>query len=188
MTRPPLREDDLDRRVPGPGGKPDLAATAAWFEELAADPNPDDAPSVAELLLVAGEYWSLAGDATRALDLFRRAVSDGGATQPDARCHLLGGLLALDLDDEAAAVAADIKAARLSDPEVYAYVAEAYEWHGDLPAATQWFTTGMLRGMRDGAPQWAVVHLMRGRARVRQAQGFPPDEYDEQTLAVDDQI
>jgi hypothetical protein len=186
MARPPLLEDDLDRRVMGPGRKPDLAATAAWFEDLAGDPHPDDVPSVAELLVVAGEYWSLAGDAVRALDLFRRAVEDGGVTQPDARCHLLGGLLALDRRDEATRLAAEIKAARLPDPEVYAYVGEAYEWHDDLPAATQWFTAGMLRAMRDGAPQWMVVHLMRGRARVREAQGFPPDEYDEETMTVDE--
>jgi hypothetical protein len=112
--------------------------------------------------------------------LFERAVADGGECTPDARCSLLSGLLEVGRTDDAAALAAEIKAARLADPDVYHHVGETYETRGDLAAATTWFTAGLMRFLHDDeVDDFAVEMLARGRKRVREAQGFPMDDYDE---------
>jgi tetratricopeptide (TPR) repeat protein len=158
----------------------DFVATAHWFEGLAADPHPDDDVSAAMLLVVAGDYLAMAGQHDAALVLFQRAVADGGECTPDARCSLLSGLLEVGREDDAAALAAEIKAARLPDPEVYHHVGNTYETRGDLAAATTWFTAGLVRFLHDdGVDDFAVEQLAVGRSRVREAQGFPMDEYDE---------
>jgi hypothetical protein len=179
VTRASIDMEDLDARVFAEG-EVDLVATARWFEDLAGDPHPDDEVSAAMLLLVAGDYRAMAGEHEAALALFQRAVADGGACTPDARCSLLSGLLEIGRTDEAAALAAEIKAARLPDPDVYLHVGETYETRGDLAAATTWFTAGLVRFLHDdGVDDFSVEQLAVGRSRVRGAQGFPMDEYDE---------
>jgi lipopolysaccharide biosynthesis regulator YciM len=180
MTRAPLTMDDLERRVMLPNGKPDLPGTAVWFEQLAADPQPDDEMSAAQLLVIAGDFWALADDQDRALVVLRRAVTDGGECVPDVRCSLLTGLLRAGHQHEAAELEAELRAARLRSPLVYEYVGEAYEEHGDLATATRWLTTGLLRAIRDDdVPDHEVQLLMQSRSRVRAAQGLPPDDFDE---------
>jgi hypothetical protein len=122
----------------------------------------------------------LAGQHEAALERYQRAVADGGECTPDARCSLLAGLLEVGRTDEAAALAAEIKAARLPDPDVYLYVGETYETREDLATATQWFTAGLVRFLHDDdVDDFAVEQLAVGRSRVREAQGFPMDDYDE---------
>jgi hypothetical protein len=179
VTRGPIHSYDIDERVFAEG-EVDLVATARWFEDLAADPHPDDEVSTAMLLVVAGDYRAMAEQHEAALDLFQRAVADGGECTPDARCSLLSGLLEVGRNDDAAALAAEIKAARLPDPDVYHYIGETYEMRGDLAAATTWFTAGLVRFLHDDdVSDFAVETLAGSRSRVREAQGFPMDEYDE---------
>jgi hypothetical protein len=179
VTRAPIDEDDLDARV-FINDEVDFVATARWFEDLTGDPHPDDAASTAMLLVLAGGYLALAGQHEAALQRYQQAVADGGVCTPDARCSLLAGLLEVGRDDEAAVLAAEIKRDRLPDPEVYQYVGEAYETRGDLATATHWFTAGLVRFLHDDdVADFAVELLATGRRRVRRAQGFPMDEYDE---------
>lgn len=182
MARDAITADAVHRHLSS-SERGDLPATAQWFEELAADPQPDDEASAAQLLVMAGELWALDEDHDRALDLYRRAVADGGACTPDARCALLDGLLKVGAVDEAARLAGQIKAERPRDPQVYVYVGEAYEAHGDLAQAIQWFTSGMFRTMRDeDCPDQDVQVLRMARLRARQAAGFPPDDFDRLAL------
>ena len=179
VTRGPIDRYDIDERVFAEG-EVDFVATARWFVDLAADPHPDDEVSTAMLLLVSGDYQAMAEQHEAALDLFRRAVADGGPCTPDARCSLLSGLLAVGRAEEAASLAAEIKSARLPDPDVYHHVGETYEDRGDLATATMWFTAGLVRFLNDDdVSDFAVETLAGSRSRVREAQGFPMDEYDE---------
>jgi hypothetical protein len=179
VTRGPIDEDDLDARV-FTDDEVDFVATAQWFEDLAGDPHPDDAASTAMLLVVAGDHLAMAGQHEAALERYQRAVADGGECTPDARCSLLAGLFEVGRGAEASALAAEIRAARLPDPWVYHHVGETYETRGDVAAATTWFTAGLLRFLHDDdVDDLAVESLAGARSRVRGAQGFPMDEYDE---------
>jgi hypothetical protein len=179
VTRAPINRYDIDERV-FTEGDVDLVATARWFEDLVADPHPDDEVSTALLLLIAGDYQAMAGQHEAALVLFQRAVADGGECTPDARCSLLSGLLEVGRSEDAAVLAAEIKRDRLPDPDVYLHVGETYETRGDLAAATSWFTAGLVRFLHDDdVSDFAVETLAGSRSRVREAQGFPMDDYDE---------
>lgn len=182
MARRPLTEYQVEAIDFGFDGK-DHASIARRLEDFAADPHPADAVNPAELLVTAAWHWRYAGDNARSLDCCRRAVADGGSVDPDVRGYLVSGLLHSGLTEEATALARDLMALRSTDGGLYVLVGEAFEEAGDLREATRWFTAGLVRSMRDeDAPAAHAIMLMHGRRRVRQAQGFPPDDYDELSL------
>jgi SEC-C motif len=148
---------------------------AAW----AAEPHPDDELAPGQLLVRAAEHYGMADDPARALPLLRRAVETGDRVAPDVRCYLVNGLLAAGEADEAERVAALIRHERPADPDVYLFLGEAFELHGHLADAARWFTSGVLRALRndDASPLDAVL-LMQARRRARLAMGCPEDDYD----------
>lgn len=189
MARGPLTQDDVDDIELSGEGPVDHPASAARWEAMAADPHPQDEVSAADLLVHAGEHWAYADEPERALACFRQAIDDGHPVAPDTRCYLLHGLLGCGLREEAVELASAVRAERPKDPDVYGFMGEAFEAHGDLQSATRWFTTGMFRAMRDDdVAESAVTMLIWGRQRVREAQGLPPDDFDEVALSARTQL
>lgn len=180
MPRGPLtHDDDVDRMEQEGGTEAWHRAAASHYQAWAADPHPDDEPSVATLLVNAGEELALAGDHEGALSAYERAVADGGEVVPDARCFVIGALLELGRHDAADAAASALLKSRPRDPLVYVYVGEGYEGAGRLDQANRWMTSGVVRlYLADDVQPEPVAILLQSRRRVRQAIGFDDDEYD----------
>lgn len=182
MSRGPVTEDDVAEVQARAGGgvRQRSARAGGTYEAWAADPHPDDEVSLGRLLVMAGEQWAYAGETDRALQLFRRAVQTGDRVEPDVRCYLIDALLGAGQRDEADKLAEELRRSRPGNPDAYLFVGDAYEEAGDLGASLRWFTSGMLKTLKDeAADEVDVVLLIRSRRRVREAMGFPPDEYDE---------
>ena len=182
MSRGPVSEEDVSKVEARLGGRALERHTkaASTYEAWAAEPHPEDEVTVGRLLVAAGEQWGLAGEPERALQLFRRAVATNDEVEPDVRCYLIDALLEAGQRDEADKLAEELRRSRPDNPDAYLFVGEAYEEAGDLGASLRWFTSGMLKAMKDEAvDEVDVVLLMRARRRVREGMGFPPDEYDE---------
>lgn len=184
MTRAAISEDDIELLdSAGAHGEREHRELARHFEELAADPHPDDEVSPAALLVHAGERLRMVDDFAGALAYFRRAAELSGHVEPDVRCYLIQGLVDCKLYDEAAQLERAIRKARPRDPFVYEFVGETFELDGDLARAIGWFTAGMLLALRDDSiPESTLEMLTTARARARGAMGFPPDEFDDTTV------
>ncbi len=176
MPRKPVTEADVDgvefsRRSSG--------EKATYFEGLAAEPHPNDCLSRAAMLVIAGDHRGLAGEHAAALELYEAAVADGGPTTIDARCHLVEGLLALDRTSEAVTLAGTLRKHGLSH-EDHLFVGESFELADQAAAAIRWYTRGVLLALDDDPDALELVtrHLLVGRARVRDIEGFPPDDLD----------
>jgi hypothetical protein len=154
------------------------ARLLAWAEE----PHSSDEAMPADLVSAAAWHLDQAGDAERALDLHRRAVTAEGTTTPDARCMLAAALFDAGRDAEARQVAEDL---RRSGPRIVdiAGMAEVFELVGDLKQAHRWVAMGLGRldlvADDDPLEDVEVELLFNARRRVRQALGFPPDELDD---------
>ena len=186
--RGPLTYDDLqEREDAAEGSDPDLhREAAADLLAWASEPHPDDDPeaSRAELLVSAAEQLSMAGDREPALGVLREAVATGEPVNPDVRAFLINGLLECGRGDEADKVADDLRHERPENVMVHDLVGTAYERAGRLDVALRWFTMGVLRAVSwgddvDDLDGLNALMLMSSRYRVRQAMGFPPDEFDE---------
>jgi hypothetical protein len=179
--RGPLTLEDLEERADLANGfDPHVHRDAAAdFQVWASESHPDDDAEVTrgQLLVFAGEQLAMAGDREAALGLLREAVASGDATFPDARAYLVHALLDCGLTDEADKVAETLRRERHTDPRVHERVGQAYREAKRPDAALRWFTMGLVRAVRDGDFLVAPI-LMVERYEVRQAMGFPPDDYD----------
>jgi tetratricopeptide (TPR) repeat protein len=186
LVRGPLSFDDVEE-LELAAEKPEQRRTAAarlvaWSDE----PHPEDDAEVtpAMLLAHAGELLTTVGDHEAALDLYRRAAAAEGDVVPDVRCYLHHGLIAVGDLDAARRLAEEVRRSRPTDADVYALIGEDYEAVGDLVEANRWMNLG-LRRLTDGIedpdeapPDVVAALLLTARRRVRQALGFPPDEFD----------
>lgn len=169
----------MRERLPTGPDREAYRVAAADYEAWAADPHPDDEVSGATLLVSAGEALGFAEDFEGALELFERAIRDGGAVWPDARCYRVGALLNLGRHDEADAATTELMRSRPRDPFVYQYVGQQYEFVDRLDEANRWMTAGVVRLLRtEDAAAPSVLMLMASRRRVRQKIGFDEDEFD----------
>lgn len=180
MTREPISRDAFEAVEAETDNHEGIAAI---YEEWARDPHTDDEVNRGQLLVAAGEYREYAGELDAALSLIREAVATGGTVPPDARCYLVHALLRVGLDEEAGTLARAIRADHPTDPDVYEFTGEAFEAAEKMAEAVSWFTAGVLRAI-DAQDPIAVRNLAGARWRVRRAQGFPADEYDE--IAIDE--
>jgi hypothetical protein len=185
MSREPLTEDTIEELEFRTGTH---EQNAEILEAWADDPRPGDEVSPGRLLVAAGEQRDFAGQPEAALALFRQAVATGDHVEPDVRCYLISALLEAGLVAESEDLIQRVKVDRPREPFVYDYIGEVFEMAERWEEATVWFTAGLLRAMRlaedDPRRAGALTSLLHGRRRVRQAQGFPPDEYDERSIAM----
>lgn len=173
--RGPLTHDDVEA-VEGHRSPTAHRALADTVLGWADDPHPEDEVSVAELLAEAGWHLDLAGDTDAALAVFDRSLA-AGSTRPDVRCSVVAVLLACDRTAEAREVADALRRARPAVPDCAA-MAEVWELAGELEQAARWTAIGLARlelSTDEDLDAGEAELLLTTRARVRAAQGLPPD-------------
>lgn len=151
----------------------------AWAQH----PHDQDEVSVADLWVEAGEQFALADEHTQALDAYQRAVGCAVATSPDARGYVIKALLELGRTGQAQEASDLLRRARPATAVTYHLVGETWEAVGDLNQANQWLTRGVILAEHRGDLA-AVGLLLIARFRVREALGFPPDDYDETAMDI----
>ena len=180
--RGPLTYEDVQAREDAAEGSGSDAHRDAAADLLAwaIEPHPDDDPeaSRAELMVSAAAQLSLAGDREPALGVLREAVATGEHVNPDVRAYLINGLLECGLAEEADKVAEELRRERPADVMVHDLVGTAFERVGRLDVALRWFTSGMMRAVRDDGDSFDALELMTARFRVRHKMGFPTDDFD----------
>ena len=184
--RGPLSLDDVDELELGAETPQQRRAAAARLVSWSEERHPEDDAEVtpAMLLAHAGEQLTSVGDHEAALDLYRRAVQAEGDVVPDVRCHLHHGLVAAGDVDAARRLAEEVRRSRPTDVDVYVLIGEDYEAIGDLAEANRWMNLGLRRlvdGLEDPEgppPEFTTALFLTARRRVRDALGFPPDEFD----------
>ncbi|CAO5236924.1 Tetratricopeptide repeat protein [Frankia sp. AgKG'84/4] len=175
-----LTDDDVDEIVFRAAGSGDHRGAAATLEELAArTENHGESVTRASLMVDAGSQFGLAQDWAEAVRCYRVAVEDGGTCEVDPRVWLHDGLLRDGKSAQAAALRAELKASRSTDPGVYEAVAESLEAVELLQDAHTWFTMGYHRCEQAPVPDFLLDLLLVGRRRVRRALGHPADPLDE---------
>ncbi|KQC37073.1 hypothetical protein UK82_17930 [Frankia sp. ACN1ag] len=175
-----LSDDDVDEIVFSAAGSGDHRGAAGTLETLAEQPDThSETITRASLLVDAGSQYGLAHDWSEAIRCYRAAVADGSACPVDPRVWLHDGLLRDGQAEEAAALRAELKAAKSADPGVYEAVAESLEAVSLLDDAHTWFTMGYHRCERAPVPDFLLDLLLVGRRRVRVALGHPSDALDE---------
>ncbi|MFA1538411.1 SEC-C metal-binding domain-containing protein [Actinomadura monticuli] len=136
----------------------------------------------AEILLEAGGQWSLAGEPDRALRIYDGVMAmDAGEDSQFAAAEKISLLAELGRADEAEAEIIRLGRAHVRPGPAY-LVAEFLEEQGRLEEALTWFNTACRDLMTDDG-ELAEAKLfvrpeLRGRQRVRQALGLPPDDLD----------
>jgi predicted Zn-dependent protease len=181
-VRDRLTHDDLERlevATQTPKAHREAAARlVAWSQER----HPQDVVTPADLVSAAAWHLDQAGDVEAALDLHRRAVTAEGTTLPDARCMLAAALFDAGRPEEAKQVADDLRRSRPRVIDIGS-MAEVFELAGDLAQAHRWTAMGLgrLELVTDDEElqEYEVETLLATRRRVREALGYPPDEYDE---------
>lgn len=179
--REPLEIDDLEFRGRTPEEHREVAGILlGWATER--HPDDDEEVTPAELLARAGEHLGMAGDHQEALEAFRRALAAEGPATIDVRCNVHHELLALGDVDGARSVAEEVRRSKPDDPEVYVWIGEDYELTGDLGQANRWMNLALqrvLEEIEDDELSPGAYMVLVARRRVREALGFPPDEFDE---------
>lgn len=158
----------------------DHRRAAMRMNHLAVTATETDSMSRAEAYVRAGEQWMLADEPAIAVDAFRLAVADGGATFADPRASLARALLALGRRVEAEELIRGLEADSAdgaADPRTCDLVAELLAEQGDLPAAVRWATTGAAECLRRG-DRAELRLLLSLRYRIRNDLGMPEDDYD----------
>lgn len=184
--RGPLSIDDVDELELTAETPRQRRAAAARLVAWSAERHPEDDAEVtpAMLLAHAGEQLTSVGDHEAALDLYRRATQAEGDVVPDVRCHLHHGLIEAGDLDAARRLAEEVRRSGPADVDVYVLIGEDYEAIGDLVEANRWMNLGLRHLIDqiedpDGPPPDVVAALfLTARRRVRDALGFPPDEFD----------
>ncbi len=187
--RRPRSEDDL-ADLHHPGQTPDESrAVARQLEAWAEAGNqPGDEIGAGDLLVAAGEQLLRVGDLSEAVRVLRRAVETGDQVAPDARCYLHHALLASGDPDAARALAEEVRRERPADVDVYLFIGEDHELHGDLREAHRWLTMGTRRALADVEDADDVSEsfaasraagLLVARRRVRRELELAPDDWDE---------
>ncbi|MFC6079556.1 tetratricopeptide repeat protein [Sphaerisporangium aureirubrum] len=131
--------------------------------------------SRAAILVLAAEEWRQAGQPARALECYQRALEDGGEVSVDPRAGIADTLFELDRPAEARELIDSIKSTPPVSPSTALHVAETLLAYGDLSAAHDWATDGILSGEDAGTTRDA---LLRTRYRIRVDLGLPEDDLD----------
>ncbi|SDG43055.1 hypothetical protein SAMN05421505_104120 [Sinosporangium album] len=152
----------------------DHASLAGKLDDLAHSYESGEV-SRAAILVLAAEEWRQAGQAARALTSFQSAIDDGGEVIVDPRAGIADTLFELDRPDEARELIDVIHSEGRVNPATALTVAETLVAYGDLRAAHEWATQGVLGGQEGSGDHSA---LLRARYRIRVDLGLPEDELD----------
>lgn len=190
--RDPLTFDqltELAERASAPEGALAAATTLlAWAE----DPHPQDDVSPRELVAMAGNLRGAGGDADGGVELLRRALTTEGEAWADPRGDLHHLLVSAGREEEAAAVAQELRRERPTPAQALRDVALTLWDRGRLDEAHRWLTLAasrVLREAEDGStpPGMDVLPALLGdRAELRAELDLPADELDELGGQMDD--
>jgi hypothetical protein len=134
--------------------------------------------SRAEAHMRAGEQWLLADDPEAAVDEFRQAIADPGATSDDPRVPLARAMFTLGRTADAEALLQELReSGGRTLPRTCDLVAEILTEQGDLAGALDWATAGVEACLR-GDDRDELRLLLRLRYRLRVDLGLPEDDYD----------
>ncbi|WP_299038287.1 hypothetical protein [uncultured Pseudokineococcus sp.] len=189
--RSPLTFDQftqLAERASTPEGALAGAATLlAWAEA----PHPDDDVSPRELIAMAGNLRGAGGDAEGGVELLQRALSTEGEAWADPRGDLHHLLVAAGRDEEAQAVAEELRREKPTPAQALRDVATTLWDRGRLTEAHRWYTLAasrVLREAEDGSTppgMDALPGLLADRAEIRVELDLPTDELDELGSQID---
>lgn len=138
------------------------------------------------LLIEAGEYRTMAGDYTRAAELFDEAIALGGLDAANARVCSAEMLFDQGRDDDARAALEALRSAEVADSDPFIQAGELLEERGELDAALAWFDLAVARIPAEEMADYRATGIsseadatLHGRRRVRRALGAAVDELDE---------
>ena len=183
MAREPVTDDVLDDFM-----NVDLSADPGVIRERAEqylawadDPHADDVFGVADFLSCAAEYLELAGETDRALATYARAAEVfDQRVMPSAHVWWSALLFHLEREDEALAVANDLRKRRSESLHDYVEMGGVLEDEGHDKLALGWYTRGILLAESlglDGSLDTDALFIRR--LGLRQSLGMPIDEDDE---------
>ncbi|MGI8577090.1 MAG: tetratricopeptide repeat protein [Nocardioidaceae bacterium] len=161
------------------------AGVIRFCQELLDGEQLPEGVSRADLLTEIGQYSEIAGYADAAVVAYQDAIAEGRPWFSDPRQYLASWHFEHGDLSEGQRFLDEIWSERPRSPRVCHYVGELHEHRGDLAAAIRWLTAGALTAMRDddAAPVEAAL-LLIARRRVRLAQGFTDDDYDEMAVEL----
>ncbi|MEU7893593.1 hypothetical protein AB0B45_12085 [Nonomuraea sp. NPDC049152] len=152
----------------------DHSSLARQLSELALTYSSGDI-SRAAIFALAADEWKQAGQPTRALECFQRAVEDGGESMIDPRAGIADTLFELDRPGEAREIIEALRAEGTTTPATAHNIAETLVAYGDLQGGLEWATQAVLACAEDDPEH---VALLRTRYRIRLDLGLPEDELD----------
>lgn len=169
-----------------PQGSPEeVRQHARQVLAMAEDPQPGDEVSVRELLLAAATSRRAAGDVDEAVDLLRRASQEPDGAWLDVRGDLHRLLLSEGREEDARALAHELRRQRPTPAFALGDVAGNLWAQGHLEEAHRWYTLAasrLLGELESGAPspeQRALTTVLAARAELRAEMDLPADELDE---------
>lgn len=188
--REPISYDDYDNfeLEVALGSDEDHRATAEHLIELAQTSHPDDDVSAQDLLVLAGSQLRFAGDSQRAVDVLWQAHAQGERDGMDPRAVIVDMFLTEGDAVRAQEVSDQIRRSRPLAAMTYHYLAELWDEQGETTRALGWFMRGIMLDEREGIPGDQLTMLCLGRWRIREREGFEPDEYDEIALDLQDEM
>src|ERR1700745_214072 len=134
--------------------------------------------SRAEAHMRAGEQWMLADEPKDAVDQFKKATADRGATLAGPRVAMARAMFALGRNADAEALLREVReSGARAKPRTCDLVAELLTEQGDLPGALDWATAGVDACLA-GDDRDELQLLLRLRYRLRVDLGLPEDDYD----------
>lgn len=157
------------------------AQLTAWAEDATVEH--DDGSDPTYLLITAAEHLGFAGDFEGKLALLDRAEQADGESHADIDAYRVHALFALGRDDEATALADQIRKRRSRNPFTCDVLADVFLDRGDAKQALRWTNIG-LRLLEDAMPDDATDTLLDlmivRRYGIRREMQMPMDAYDEE--------
>lgn len=141
----------------------------------------------AQLLTEAAELHAMLGEHHQAEQLFKQALTDGGAVAGGVHGYYAAFLFDQHRATEALEVINQARKQRPTDPYVFNVIGETLLENDHPTQAAKWFTTGLVRTLGDLADielddlydDPDVIMLIRGRREARQTLALAPDHLDE---------
>lgn len=133
------------------------------------------------LLLIAAEHRHAAGDTEHAHRLAGQARDHADAEPFEAHPTFIEFALVAGDTEAAAALAAEVLAARPVDLAFYTMIGESYEDNGDETTAERWYTLGLeMMADTENTDDPEYLGLLISRSMLRRDLGLPLDDFDQQ--------
>lgn len=161
------------------------AQLIAWAEDDTVEH--DDGSDPTYLLVGAAEHLGFAGDFEGQLAVLDRAEQADGESHVEIDAYRVHALFGLGRDDEATALADQVRNRRSRNPFTCDFLADVFLDRGDAKQALRWTNIG-LRLLEDAASDDATETLLDmmivRRYAIRRETKMPMDAYDEEAEEI----